>query len=579
LVEALSRPGLSRREHRLLVYNMGRLDRSAVPPLIAALDSPDAALAADAAAVLGAIGDKEAVPHLTFPAALAGAAPVLRTAAQEAIARLTGRPYSAQPLSPVQVLTAAAWRYHRHQVEFPNEPVVIWAWDNERKSPVPRTVPRTEAEAIFGLRLAKEALQLNPNYRPAQVAQLSLALEKAIERAGYTEFPSKDRASFTAATASGPAVLSEVLKTAIADGKTDLAATAAIALGQVTDRTALASTGRPHPLVEALWAPGRRVQFAAAKALATLAPTQPFPGSSRVVPTLARFVINQALPRAIVIDSNPNRGSQLAGFLMNLGYDAELELTGSEGFRAATETADVELILVSFDLFQGWGLNDLLANFEADARTAAIPLFIYGPLDLPIKRPNLEHAYPGIKYVVQPADAETLRQQLKGLPMTLPGAERAGYAREAAALLARIATEQKGPLASDLAAAVPALSVALSRAETGPAAATALGAVPDPDAQRSLAEVALDPSRTPALRSRAAVQLVRSIRRFGRLVTAHQEARLATTLREETNPDVRASLMDIVRALRPTPPTGPPRTPAATTPPTPIAPPQPGANR
>ena len=91
-------------------------------------------------------------------------------------------------------------------------------------------------------------------------------------------------------------ILTEVLKTAIADRKTDLAAAATIALAQVTDRAALPATGRPHPLVDALYAPGRRVQFAAAKALVNLAPTEPFPGSSRVVPTLARFAINQTAP-------------------------------------------------------------------------------------------------------------------------------------------------------------------------------------------------------------------------------------------------------------------------------------------
>ena len=87
----------------------------------------------------------------------------------------------------------------------------------------------------------------------------------------------------------------------------------------------------------------------------TLAPTAAIPGSSRIVPTLARFVINQALPRAVVIDSNPTRGSQLAGFLISLGYDSELELSGAKGFLAAAESADVELILISFDLFgAGW---------------------------------------------------------------------------------------------------------------------------------------------------------------------------------------------------------------------------------
>ena len=84
--------------------------------------------------------------------------------------------------------------------------------------------------------MAREALRLDPTNRDAQVAQISLALEKAIERVGYTEFPAKDQATFAAATASGPSILGEVLKTAIADGKTDLAAAAATALGQVTDR-------------------------------------------------------------------------------------------------------------------------------------------------------------------------------------------------------------------------------------------------------------------------------------------------------------------------------------------------------
>ena len=54
--------------------------------------------------------------------------------------------------------------------------------------------------------------------------------------------------------------------------------------------------GRPGPLVEALSAPDRRVQFAAAEALVGLDPTRAFAGSSRVVPTLARFVAARPAP-------------------------------------------------------------------------------------------------------------------------------------------------------------------------------------------------------------------------------------------------------------------------------------------
>ena len=57
LVEALRRPGLSRRGRELLVRQHGPARPSAVPPLIAALESPDPAVAADAATALGSIGD------------------------------------------------------------------------------------------------------------------------------------------------------------------------------------------------------------------------------------------------------------------------------------------------------------------------------------------------------------------------------------------------------------------------------------------------------------------------------------------------------------------------------------------
>ena len=256
LVEALSRPELSPEDRRIMVRNIGRLDHSAVLPLVAVLDSADPALEADAAKALGMIGDKQSIPHLTFLAASATVPPTVRTAAQAAIAQLSGRPFGAQPQTPVRVLTTAAWRYHRHQVEFAGDPVVVWAWDRDRKAPLSREVPRTQAEAIFGLRLAQEALRLDPNDREAQIAQLSLALDKTIERVGFTSFPTQDQTTFTAAKASGPSILEDVLKIAVADGKTDLAAAATTVLARVINHMALSGTGQVHPLVNALYAPG-----------------------------------------------------------------------------------------------------------------------------------------------------------------------------------------------------------------------------------------------------------------------------------------------------------------------------------
>ncbi len=237
--------------------------------------------------------------------------------------------------------------------------------------------------------------------------------------------------------------------------------------------------------------------------------------------------------------------------MINLGYDAELEVTGARGFVAAAESADIELVLLSHDLFgQQWSLNETLASLKADSRTAAVPVFIYGPLNVRFLHPNVERNHPGIKFLVQPVDAATLKKQIKDLPDPLDAAERTAYARTAAELLAQLAKNERSPLAVHSDFAEQALSAALNVPETGPAAARALGHVADPDAQRSLADITLDPSRPAAFRRQSAVELLDSIRRFGCLLSAKQESRLKTLIDEETDADVRADLEAIGKALR-----------------------------
>ncbi len=553
LIKTLNTPALPAEDRVKIVRNLGRLDRSAVPPLIATLDTPDTRLAADAARALARIGDARAVPQLTVLAAQGDKVSPARTAARQAILSLTGQPFDAQPRSPVRVLTDEARRYHLHRIQFPGDSVIVWDWDETVKAPAPRQVSKSEAEAIFGLKYAREALRLDPADVPAQVVLLSLAMEKAVERFGFPAYPSNDPANtFASALAAGPNVLGQVVRTAIADSKYDLAAAAVMALGQVTDREVLATDRRVNPLVEALTAPSRRVQFSAARAIVTLDPRKPFPGSSQVVPVLARFVTNQPAPRAVVIDGNANRGNQLAGFLKALGYDPMLALTGDDGFRMAAESADVELIVIDYHLIQGeWRLVDTVSNLRADARTAGIPLYVVGPLNTQYKLVDLPNRYPGVKFLVTPTSPQILEQQLGGRPSGLSDAERAGSAQEAAMLLALVAARPGNPFEPDLVQAEPALAIALSGPNTSLPASSALGDVPDPGAQRGLADVLLDPSKPAPLRLNAAGQLARSIQRFGPLVTADQEAHLLAALPQEGDPALRTSLASVLGALRP----------------------------
>jgi CheY-like chemotaxis protein len=310
-------------------------------------------------------------------------------------------------------------------------------------------------------------------------------------------------------------------------------------------------------LVEALDAPDRRVQFAAARALVGLDPARPFPGSSRVVPTLARFVAAGAAPRAVVIDGNPDRGSLLVGYLKGLGYDAQLASTGEQGFRMAADSVDVELIAIDPNFVQGhWRLTDTLANLRADPQTAGIPTFVYGPLPHIDRLTPMLGSFPGVRTLVTPSRMDLFQAEVaRGLAglraRPLSAEERAAYAREAASLLARVASRSGGPFETGLVLAAPSLMLALNNAAIAPDVVKALGEVPRTEAQRALGDVLLNPSNDPGLRVAAGEALARSLRRFGPLLAPEQETRLAAELDQAEEPTLRTALSAVVGALKP----------------------------
>ena len=144
IMRELSKQGISPENHALLVRNMGRLDRSATPALIAALDAKSS-LASDAAVALGGIGDPRAVPALTALIATAEPGSAAAAAASRSIEQITKRPFAAQPKSPVRLLADEARRYHTHAIKFPGDSMTIWDWDANVETPAPRTVSRSGA--------------------------------------------------------------------------------------------------------------------------------------------------------------------------------------------------------------------------------------------------------------------------------------------------------------------------------------------------------------------------------------------------------------------------------------------------
>jgi len=543
----LARTDLAPEVRSTLIRNLGRLDRTVVPGMAALLESPDLPVATAAATILGEIGHSSALPFLAYPAASPQTPAPLQAAAQTALASITHRVPRSASRTPVQILVDAVWAYHRHQVEFDDDPAVIWKWDAQTKSPVPVELPRTQAEAMLGLKFAEQALQLDPGNLEARVAQLSLTLDKGLEQTGYREFKAKQPALVQSAKASEPATLSEVLRAALRDHRDALAATAADLLGQ-TLKPPTITLGQLQPLVEALRSPGRRARFAAARALVELEPRTTFPGASLVIPTLGQFVVYYPLPRAIVIDTNPSRGSQLSGLLDQLHYDCQLEVDPELGFRAAASSASVELVLISYDLFRsGWKLPDSLTNLRTDARTADIPLVIYAHEDLSVRRPNLARNYPEVRFIIQPLDPVTLQAELGKQEHRLSDADRAYYAHQAAALLSKVAANRHSLFHADLARVENALAIAAGVAQADGNVVSILSATPTVNAQRILADLALNPSLSAAAQSAAVRGLIVSIKHFGPLISAEQEERIAAAAKADPSPD--QGLAKVVAAL------------------------------
>ncbi|MFM7130100.1 MAG: hypothetical protein ACKO0V_12155, partial [bacterium] len=103
-----------------------------------------------------------------------------------------------------------------------------------------------------------------------------------------------------------------MLSRTLATGKHEQVGILAIkALGEVmTTQDLVTPDGKPGTLARAVHSMDRRIQFEAARTMVDLAPEGQFPGSSTVVPALARFLqANPVSPRAVIVHNNLVEGS------------------------------------------------------------------------------------------------------------------------------------------------------------------------------------------------------------------------------------------------------------------------------
>jgi CheY-like chemotaxis protein len=387
---------------------MLKLDPDIIPPLLEVLKARSKADAEDKELRLALLHilkyrlDKRAIPYLWHMSESTLYPPSVRVAAKDTLATLLDT--QPEKLLPAKVaLVQLAERYYQHRVRFPDtielpdrddpgKMVTLpaykkWFLDKDgRINNKADVLTPDDARFDFGLRYAKEALDLDKQYIPAQVIFLSFLLE-----AEFTRKPYEGRLDKLLTEKRPPALerllakidydlLLTVLERAMRDHNYAVMLPLIDALGDRGEvRAALpTSTGAPGVLVQLLSYPDRRVQYAAARALLKLPSSQSPVAAARLVEVLRRFLASDPAPKILIVFAKDARAAELRKVVEAAGYSAEVAADTRDAVLKLHGTAEYDAILLN-DTVPVGEMPFVLAQLRSDQDAGRLPLLVIAP--------------------------------------------------------------------------------------------------------------------------------------------------------------------------------------------------------
>ncbi|HKB39163.1 MAG TPA: hypothetical protein VKD72_22175, partial [Gemmataceae bacterium] len=306
---------------------------------------------------------------------------VVRTKARAILALLNNLDTPDKLPPPKEALTAEAERYYYHRVRFTDpKQVPIWRY---RGRPIVELInlPASTAEEYYGLRFARQALDIDPRYEPAQIIFLSLVLDK-----GHGP-PSNDRplgvlkpSVQELLTRISPDLLTTVLDRAMRDERTRVVLGAVKALGDLADVRAIQPGQQGEsPLVRALHYGDRRVQMAVVDSLLRIPGVTSTQVAARIVQILREALLVEAAaserPRVLVALSDENFRNEVARTAQAIGMDPVVAATGRDVLRRLKAKSDIDAIVID-SVLPNPGLASLLAQLRADQSVRRLPVLL-----------------------------------------------------------------------------------------------------------------------------------------------------------------------------------------------------------
>lgn len=558
-VEAL-RKNAGKPEFQRLRDTLLKLHADILPPLLEVLKAANDADAQEFE-VRGTLLDifrlrreESCVPYLWHIAGSPRYHPLIRGKARQTLASFLNLHEDKLPDPPAE-LTSLAERFYQHRYPFSQpDRIRVWPWNGQELARAPVVLPPAVAEQFFGTRYAKEALDLDPSYRPAQRVLLALTLDRAfapaLDQVQLKPLPPTVHSLLATLDAD---LLMAALERAYAEHNPAIILPLVRILGERGESRALrsADTAPFHGLTRALYYPDVRVQWAGVRALLLQPPSTTPVAGERVVELLIRFLNTTTTSKALVVGVPELQKAMIRKAVEAAGVQPVLVDRFKDGFDLLHQSADIDLIL----LYDGVPAADgahLFSQLRADRDGGLLPLLVLAPerkreylgklarsyrnifLDsIGLLDPKMTSEFKGrieevIKLSQQPdsffrVPAATRAWLDKNLKETgghkLSAGERKQLHAEAMYSLWRMA---RGELPGyDLRPAKEALFQATRGEETAVAAIETLGRLPGVDVQQRLAGIALDPARG-KLRTTALMEVNRHVQKHGLLLAPPQ---------------------------------------------------------
>lgn len=252
-------------------------------------------------------------------------------------------------------------------------------------------VPVGKAEEYYGLKYARWALESKPDYEPARALIISLAAERATERAKFASLATTEPGVYKLLSGAPSETLTDLLQRGLNEKRTSLVLAMTQILGDRADRAAASGPGgadKPSLLVRALVYPDHAVQFAAATALLRSPVPVPVAARQNIVDVLRRAIAadpgapGEAKGTALLADPVKSRADNTAAHLRGLGFNVEQYTSGRELLKRVARASDFDLIVLDRHTANP-ELIDTVAALQSDPRAAARPLFVVASSDKP----------------------------------------------------------------------------------------------------------------------------------------------------------------------------------------------------